>query len=264
MNSITCRGFTLPELVVACKENNVKWIAPWRNIIADFGLEKSVDLIKSSGLNVSSLCRGGMFTSTSKEERSLAIEDNFRAIDEAAQLRAPTLVIVSGPVVDKNVIESQKMVEFGLSSILDYAESKNVDLALEPMHPMMAASRSCVTTLKQSLDILERINHQRLKVVIDVYHLWSDPDLTLQSERLKNRIAGFHISDWITPIENELASRGMPGSGCINLHALKDWVEDCGWTGPVEVEVISDYWTAKGPSKAFMAAIDSYTQLGWS
>lgn len=262
-NTITAKSLTLKDVITECGRHDVKTIAPWRDLIANTGLETAAHMIADSGIEISSLCRGGMFTSESEKERKLAVEDNFRAIDEAAAIGAPVLVLVCGPLVGKNLAASQEMVTAGISAIADYAAANNVVLGIEPLHPMMAASRSCITTLRQALDVADQVNNKNVKVIIDAYHVWSDPHLTASSERVKNRIAGFHISDWVIPIENELSSRAMPGDGCIDLHSLKNWVDASGFQGPIEVEVLSDFWWAQDPQKTFEKAVTSFRNLNW-
>ena len=48
-------------------------------------------MILDAGLQVSSLCRGGFFTGP-----DATVDENLRALEEAAELGAPTLVLVCG------------------------------------------------------------------------------------------------------------------------------------------------------------------------
>jgi len=262
-NTITAKDLSLDQILKLCKENGVGHIAPWRDLIARSGLSESAKMIKDSGIGISSLCRGGMFTAESAADRALSIEDNFRAIDEAFEIGAPVLVLVCGPQIGKDLLGSQAMVHEGIAAIVDYADQCGIDIAIEPLHPMMAASRSCITTVRQALDIAETLDHERVKIVIDAYHVWSDPHLYESTDRVKGRIAGFHVSDWTIPITNELGSRAMPGEGCIDLDGLRNWVEGAGFAGAIEVEVLSDYWWAQNPEKTFLKAVDSFSKLNW-
>jgi sugar phosphate isomerase/epimerase len=262
-NTITAKDLSLREVVDLCQKNSVGYIAPWRDLIAREGLSESAKIIKESGLGLSSLCRGGMFTAESASDRALAIEDNFRAIDEAFEIGAPVLVLVCGPQIGKDLFGSQEMVREGIIAIVDYADECGIDIAIEPLHPMMAASRSCITTIRQALDVAYSIDHKRVKIIVDAYHVWSDPHLYESTDSIKGRVAGFHISDWTIPITNELGSRAMPGEGCIDLDSLKTWVESAGFEGAIEVEVLSDYWWAQNPQKTFLKAVDSFRKLNW-
>lgn len=263
MNSITCRGFSIRQLVDAAVAADVRWIAPWRDLLLEDGALSAGRMIRDSGLGVSSLCRGGMFTAADEAGRRAAVADNLRAIDEASALGASTLVLVCGPVVGRDLHGSVSMVRDGIAQIIGHAVAAGVRLGIEPLHPMMASSRSCVTTLRQALDIADALESTQVGVIVDAYHVWSDPHLEEQRERARSRVLGFHVSDWVTPIQHELESRAMPGRGSIDLDRIKGFTDAAGWNGPIEVEVLSQYWWGQGPEKSFIEAVDSYRNLGW-
>jgi len=263
INSMTCRDYSLEELIAASVAAGVGWIAPWRNLLDASGPVRSGEMIRDAGLQVSSLCRGGMFTGPDAASRVAAIDDNRRAVDEAAAIGAKTLVLVCGPVIGKDLHGSVNMVRDGIATILGHARAAGVRLGIEPLHPMMAASRSCITTVRQALDIADDLQSEQVGIVVDAYHVWSDPHLEESMQRARDRVLGFHISDWTTPIVHELESREMPGRGSIDLDRLRGLVEAAGWNGPIEVEVLSRYWWGQGPQKSFSEAVDSYRNLGW-
>jgi sugar phosphate isomerase/epimerase len=89
--------------VEGCARADIPYIGVWRHKVEEVGLAKSKQLIRDAGLKVSSLCRGGMFPYTSATERQEKIDDNRRAVEEAAELGTDTLVLVCGPAVDKNI-----------------------------------------------------------------------------------------------------------------------------------------------------------------
>src|ERR1700722_13797600 len=96
-NQITAKHATLKDCVEACVRHGVGWIAPWRDRVAEAGLWESARMIRESALRISSLCRGGFFPAATQVERLERIGDNRRAIDEAAELGAPCVVLVCGP-----------------------------------------------------------------------------------------------------------------------------------------------------------------------
>lgn len=262
-NTITAKDLTLDEILKLSASHGVEYIAPWRDLLERTGLNKATQMIADSGIKLSSLCRGGMFTAQDDAGRKLAIEDNLKAIEEAHTIGAETLVLVCGPVIGKDLKGSISMVYDGISATVDQARAAGITLAIEPLHPMMAASRSCITTVRHALDLIEELRAENLKIIVDAYHVWSDPHLEDEGARANGKIAGFHISDWITPINDELGSRAMPGDGCIDLNRLHNWVTACGYQGPVEVEVLSHYWWSQPPEKTFQKAVSSFSELDW-
>jgi sugar phosphate isomerase/epimerase len=132
-------------------------------------------LIREHDLQVSSLCRGGFFPAPTQAEREQRLDDNRRAIDEAAILGADVLVLVCGPAPDRDLRAARQMVEDGIAAVLQYAAERGVRLAIEPLHPLFAGDRSVVNTLRQANDLVDRLASDWLGVAVDVYHVWWDP-----------------------------------------------------------------------------------------
>ena len=76
--------------------------------------------------------------------------------------------------------------------------------------------------------------------------MWWDP--CVEEEIARARIVAFHIDDWVLPLpEGALLGRGLPGEGCADLARLYRAVCAAGYTGPVEVEVLSErVWAMPG------------------
>ncbi|WP_409342598.1 sugar phosphate isomerase/epimerase family protein [Paenibacillus sp. MBLB4367] len=247
LNQITTDKLTLAEAADACARAEVSWIALWRHKVAEAGLAASKRIVRDAGLHVSSLCRGGMFPASTAAERQARIDDNRRAVDEAAELGAEVLVLVCGPAPDRDIAGARQMVEEGIAQLVPYAESCGIRLGIEPLHPMYAAERSVINTLAQASDIAERYRPDQVGVVVDVFHVWWDPELYRQISRAAGRILGFHVSDWIVPTPDLLMGRGMMGDGVIELRKIRHAVEAAGYKGPIEVEIFNkDIWAMAG------------------
>jgi sugar phosphate isomerase/epimerase len=203
-------------------------------------------MLREHNLQIISLCRGGFFPHPDKTGRKKAIDDNKKAVDEAAELGAPMIVLVCGAVPGQALEESRKQIKEGILSILPYAEKAGVKLAIEPLHPMYADSRSAINTIGQANDMAEEIHSTWVGVAVDVYHLWWDPQLETEIARCgrNGHLFAFHICDWKTPTTDLLNDRGLMGEGCINIRQIRSWVEKAGFTGFYEVEIFSNsYWS---------------------
>ena len=214
-------------------------IGLWRDKVADMGVAASARIVRDAGLHVSSLCRGGMFPAATGAERQARIDDNRRAVDEAAELGADVLVLVCGPAPDRDIQAARAMVAEGIAQLLPYAAERGVKLGIEPLHPMFAADRSVIVTLAEATTLAERFDAHQVGVVVDVYHVWWDPDLYPQIARAAGRILGFHVSDWLVPPPDVLLGRGMIGDGVIELRRIRAAVDAAGYAGPIEVEIFN-------------------------
>jgi sugar phosphate isomerase/epimerase len=259
LNQITTDKCSLQATVEACARNGYPWIGAWRHKIAD-DPHQAGKLLRDAGIKVSSLCRGGFFPAATAEGRRKRIEDNLRAIDEAAAIGTDLLVLVCGPAEDRDLHAARQMVIDGISEVVEHATNCAIRLGIEPLHPMYAADRSVVVTLGQAIDIAERFSSERVGVIVDVFHVWWDPRLQSEIARAGRRIFGFHVSDWVVPLPDILMGRGMMGKGVIELRRLRSAVEQAGYCGPIEVEIFNEeVWST--PIDELLAQIrDSYLQ----
>jgi sugar phosphate isomerase/epimerase len=243
--------WNLTQAVEACARHGITAVDPWRDQVAATGIDEAVRVIKANGMRVTGYCRGGMFPAIDAAGRQAAIDDNKRAIDEAAALGAECLVLVVGglPKGSRDMPATRRMVADGVAAILPHARANKIPLAIEPLHPMYAADRACVNTLAQALDLCEVLG-DGVGVAIDTYHVWWDPDLATQIARAgaAKRILGYHICDWLVPTRDILLDRGMMGDGIIDFRHIRALVEEAGYSGFTEVEIFSadDWWKRPG------------------
>lgn len=238
-NQITADPWSLEQTVRNCSRSGIPYIAAWRHKL-DGGAAKATATIQAAGLRVSSLCRGGWFSAPTAKERRERIDDNRRAIEEAALLGAPVLVVVSGPANEQTLDDARATVLDGLREVLPDAEKAGIVLGIEPLHPMYAAERSVVVTLKQANDLVGRLQSPAAGVVIDAFHVWWDPEVMSEIERARGKIVGFHVSDWPVPLPGILMGRAMMGDGIIELRRLRQAVDATGYDGPIEVEIFNE------------------------
>jgi len=258
INTATVRKqLTLPAIIEACARRGIRAIDPWRDQVAAAGIAAVARQLKDAGIVLSGYCRGGFFPAADAAGLAAALEDNRRAVDEAKTLGTSCLVLVAGSLpgalagkpASKDIGLARSQVLDGIAATLDYARGAGVPLAIEPLHPMQAADRACISTLEQALDICDALDPGRtgaLGVALDVYHTWWDPKLAAQIARAgRERLLAYHVCDWLVPTRDLLNDRGMMGDGIIELRKIRALVEAAGYAGPVEVEIFSDSWWAR-------------------
>src|SRR6266446_939135 len=103
-NQITSDRASLADVVDACARHGVPYVGVWRHKVAEIGVTAAARILRDAGVRVSSVCRGGMFPAATRAECDARIDDNRRAIDEAAALGAPVLVLVCGAAADRDIV----------------------------------------------------------------------------------------------------------------------------------------------------------------
>ena len=254
VHTITTKPWSLAEALEHYASAGVAGVTVWRNHVEPIGAAEAAKRLADSGLAVVSLCRGGFFPAETKAQREANIADNLEAIDIAAAIGAPLVVLVPGAVPGMPLEAGRAQIAAGIEAVLPHAEATGIKLAIEPLHPMYADDRSAVITLKQANDMAAAIGHPNLGVTVDVYHVWWDPDLEREIRRCGPRLLSYHICDWRTPTRGLVTDRGLMGEGCIALRQIRGWLEEAGFDGYHEVEIFSDaYWS--GDQAAFLGQI---------
>jgi len=261
LNQYTVKPWTLREAMDACVRHGIPAIAPWRDKLAEHGVEAAARDLRAAGLRVSSLCRGGFFPAPTASERRARVDDNLRAIDEAATIGAPVLVLVCGPAAGASLAEARAMVHDGIEAVLPHARASNVRLAIEPLHPMMIAERSVVASLGEANDLCESFASPHVAVIADVYHIFWDYRVEAEIARAGTSVAGFHLSDWRTPTGDVTADRAMIGDGIIDLTALARAVAGAGFTGDIEIEILNTRCWAGDQETTLRTALERYEGL---
>jgi sugar phosphate isomerase/epimerase len=263
INSMTVKPWSLEQLVEGCARAGLSAISPWRDIVQACGVERAGKLIRAHGMTVTGLCRGGMFTASDGAGRRAALDDNRRAVDEAAAIGAQCLILVVGalPKGSRDIVDARKQVRDALAELLPYARKAGIPLAIEPLHPMFAADRACVNTLAHANDLCDELG-DGAGVAVDTYHVWWDPDLARQIARAGKNILAYHVNDWLVPTTDLLLDRGMMGDGVIDLRAIRAMVEATGYRGHCEVEILSaENWWKRDPDEVLRICIERHQSV---
>lgn len=256
VHTLTTRPWNIEECVKNYASAGIHGITVWRNVLENQNLSEVKKMLDDHGMTVVSLARGGFFPSVDASKRQVAIDDNLWAIEQAAGIGAPLIVLVCGADGKQSLEKSREQIAEGITKILPSAKSAGVKLAIEPLHPMYAGDRSAINTLKQANDMAGMINSPYVGVAADVYHLWWDDTLKAEIFRCaaNKHLFAFHVCDWNVPTVDFLNDRGLMGDGCINVPEIRSWVEEAGFNGYNEVEVFSEkYWATD--QKAYLEKI---------
>jgi sugar phosphate isomerase/epimerase len=260
LHTITTKPWSIEEAARNYAANGVKGITVWRDALTGRNIKQTGQMLRDHDLSIVSLCRGGFFPNIDSTKRKLALDDNRRAIEEASELGTKSIVLVCGADPAQTLEESRKQIQDGIAAILPEASAAGIKLAIEPLHPMYADTRSAINTLAQANDITEALNSPWVGVAVDLYHLWWDPNLEKEIKRCgnNNALLAFHVCDWKSPTNDFLNDRGLMGEGCIPINKIRSWVEAAGFDGFNEVEIFSTEYWKRDQSEFLQDIISSY------
>ena len=214
-------------------------IGVWRHKLSDCGLPKALDLLGRSGLKVSHLSWAGGFTGSDGRSFRESLEDAVEAVRTAAELNCRTLVVYSGPRAGHTHNHARRLLQTALIELAPLAVELDITLAVEPMHPGCAAEWTFLTSLDETLGLLEKVAAAPVKMVLDTYHLGQDKGLLDRIAGIVPRIAMVQLGDARQPPDGE-QNRCRLGDGVVPLVEIIAGLKAGGYDGYYDVELLGE------------------------
>lgn len=238
LNEITTLRASLLDDVTACRDLGIAGIGLWRRKISDFGDERTVELLRDSGLHVTSMSWAGGFTGSFGLTFDEAVDDAHAALQLARNLNADCLVIVSGTRNHHTANYARRLVVDGLRQLADDAAEAGIALALQPVHCIFQEDWSFVTSLEEALELVSACRHSAVKLALDVYHMAEEPDLLARLPQLVPHLAVVQLSDGEFPPAGQYDRRHL-GDGDIPITGITQTLVASGYKGFFELTLWS-------------------------
>jgi sugar phosphate isomerase/epimerase len=162
-----------------------------------------------------------------------------RGIQRLASFQPDHCHIVSGPSGQRTPQEARELVVAGLRTLAPVAADAGMTLALELMHPSLADDFGFVHTVGEAIGLLEEVGHANAAIAIDVWHFDPDRESLADLRAHAHRIATVHIDDRPQPTRS-WCDRVLPGDGTANLNGILSSLQQGGFDGWYELEILSD------------------------
>lgn len=218
--------------------------------IGDVDYARAGEILRAHGLGVSTCAAMGPDRDLIHEDDAIRANGKnylMQGIDATHALGATNFV---GPIYSavgrtwqQSAIERARDVDLlvaTLRELAEYAGDKGVVLALEPLNRF---ETSFINLAEQALQVVERVDHPSLGVLLDSFHMnIEEKNLGDAIRKTGKRLKHFHAC------END---RGAPGTGHVPWHSVAHALQEIRYDGPVVIES----FTPKVKSIARAAAI---------
>jgi sugar phosphate isomerase/epimerase len=240
VSEITTKDWTFEEDVRGYVAAGLDGMGLWRDKLDRFGDERGVELLQEMGLAVANVVDAGYFPRKTRSQTERQIDDTTEAIRLTSLLNCDCLLVVSGDEGSffRSREEAVDIIVAALRRLAPVADEHGVNLALEPIHPMYVGY-TFLRTIAHTREVLERVDHPRVGLFFDTYHLWQEEDLLTQIGSVAGKIFGVHVSDWREPPRSS-SDRALPGAGVMPLRDILKSIERTGYDGFYDVELFSE------------------------
>jgi sugar phosphate isomerase/epimerase len=244
VNQITTNRWSLEQDLQSYREEGFEAAGLWRPKFARLEDEdRAIDLVRESGLTISSLSFVGGFTGLNGSSFFDAVDDARQALQLASAVGAECLVLVSGPRRGHIQSHARRLLVDAVKALAEDAAELGVALALLPMSPAVGAHCSFLSSLDETLDVIDR-SGRGARIAFDVYHLWQEPRLLERIPEVAPHVAVVQISDSQGRPRSQY-DRCRPGDGLIPLTSIVHAFDEAGYGGYYELTIWSrDLWKA--------------------
>ena len=137
----------------------------------------------------------GGFTGSDGRSYRESVEDAAEALRTAAALGTGCLVVYSGARAGHTFNHARRLLCGALQGTDSPGGRTGVTMALEPMHPGCAENWTFLTTLDETLALLDAVASPQVKMVFDAYHLGQEPGIVDRIPQLVSQVAIVQLAD---------------------------------------------------------------------
>jgi len=239
ISQMTTSRWELPAEIDRIADHGFDRLSLWRPKLSDVGDAAAAALLDAAGMRVSSLQWAGGFTGGDGRSFAESIADALEAIDSAAAVGAPVLVLHSGCRGGHTRAHARRLLLQALDAILPAAAAAGVTLALKALHPAAASGTSFLTHPGEALDVVETCGHPAARLAIDLWQFGHDSDFLAMLPRLAAVTALVQVADRTAPPTAE-CERLPIGQGSLPLEWTAALLIEHGYSGEFEFDPVGE------------------------
>ena len=240
ISEVTTFPATFEEDLAAYRAAGVDGVGIWEFKLPKGQDARSIDALRASGLTA---------TICVPEAPCIVPDSYFReprdpverrkalcaSIRRFAAFDSVGVMVLSGAPGDDPAQTRRTVVE-GLKAAADTAGEVGVTLGFEAIRK---SAGSLISTVPETLELLEDIGAPNIQVIFDTWHFWDLPGILDDLGKLANRFICIQVNDRREP-PRSWADRLLPGDGTLDLPAFFATLDSAGFKGWYDLEIFSD------------------------
>lgn len=236
ISALTTFRWTLEQDLDAYSDFGFSTFGAWRRKLSDDEATAG-DLLRRGGLAVSSLAWAGGFTGGDGASFNESVRDGVAAIEQAAQLRAPVLLVFPGPQAGHTRKHAMRLLRMAIDRLLPFAAEHQVTLAIEPRRRGGHQQCSFLNDVASGLKLVQAYADPHVKLSFDVYEFGWEPNNIDQIADAIDDVAIIKLADGSGPPRHE-PHRLPLGEGMLPIEAIVGRLTDAGFDGDFELDLV--------------------------
>ena len=214
------------------------------------GIDDACVRIADAGLRVSNVVELGWWDLTDPGTWPRQQGRLVAAVDVASRLGG-CLVLTTGPALGLEWEDAVATLDRAIDPVRTYADSAGVLLTIEPTSALRLDLSFC-TTLRDGVDLARALG---TGLCVECNSVFAERGLVAVLAGATDVLAHVQVSDFVV---GSLTSpdRAVPGDGDIPLERLIGAIQDLGYSGCYEIEMVGPRIEAEGYASAVTRAVD--------
>jgi sugar phosphate isomerase/epimerase len=164
------------------------------------------------------------------------IEALCASMGRLARFEPASVLCLTGPTGDLTEDEARAIVIDGMREIAAAARVAGVRLGLEPTHLSESHVTSFLSSIGETIALLDEAGLDDVGVMVDSVHVWDTGELEADVARHAARVTGLHVADKLAAGD---PSRVLPGEGITHPERLVGLLRGAGFDGYLDIEIFS-------------------------
>lgn len=168
------------------------------------------------------------------EDVEMRIEALCASMRRFARYEPESVLCLTGPAGAYDDAEARRLTIDGLRRVAAAADEAGVRLGLEPIHASQRDDLTLVTTIPETLALLDEAGLPNVGIMVDLWHVGDTPEIERHLAENVERITGVHVAEWFPDGRGD---RALPGERSAELMRI---LRDAGWRGAWDIEIFGD------------------------
>ena len=265
VNQSTIAQCSTDEFIRSCSRAGFRFVElrvpKLEKYLANDSKDNLVALLKSKGLRVVSLNSLEYFSLVPKENYEFMLKKAEEMMILSKFLNCPTIIVVPS-ILNRRMSQSKinEITAKRLNLLCSVAKKYQLNISFE----FIGFSNFSVKSLKESINILQKVSYDNLSLTIDTFHFFLGKSSLLDLERLDtSKIFMIHVNDVRGKDLKGLtdSARVLPGKGNLNLRAFFKILKEKNYKGYVSVELFNKRLWKEEPIKVALSCRKSLNEL---
>jgi sugar phosphate isomerase/epimerase len=255
VSAISTMGWDMARDAQFYRETGITNVGLSLRKIEDCGWERASRLVKEAGLRVTNLLGLG-FDLTDRVRWPAHQRRLVEAVSGAAEMGAESFVLTTGPAGSLSWEDAATELADALAPVLAEASRRGVPLALEHTNSL----RVDVSFLHRLADAVDLARRLGTDVLLEINACWAERGLAETIAAGIDAIRLVQVSDFVIGTR-ATPERAVVGDGNIPMARIVGWLEQAGYRGVYDVELIGPRIEREGYPAAIARSLDAMAAL---